>query len=260
MTKNFLETVQNGIKYYSDSRHSHVAKMMNKCGFISRIDFEERTYFSVATIDQNAELVFIEVSPCIYCCKASRSQVGEYIDKINSFYKNCNIRISENGNLYIHTEQRFSDAPLTPEMFKTLEEDCLRKISVFETILDKLAHLKLLEPEEADVDIVIEKKLRKRVADYYKSLLATDNKHYEDDDDDDCDETDAPYDSEKLDRLFRLRKAIVDARDGKSKVSDKKITPELLLKALHGINGDENLSEDAETEKTDNNDEKTDTD
>lgn len=254
MTKNFLETVQNGIKYYSDSKHSHVAKMMNQCGFIYRIDFEERTYFSETIIDQNAELVFVEVSPCIYCCKASRSQVGEYIDKINSFYKNCNIRISENGNLYMHTEQRFSDAPLTPEMFKKLEEDCLRKISVFETILDKLAHLKLLDPEEANVDAVIEKTLRKRTAEYYKSLLTTD------DEDEDCDETEAPYDSEKLDRLFRLRKAMCDAQYGESKSSDKKITPELLLKALHGINDDDDSTEDAEAEKTDNNDGKTDTD
>lgn len=161
MAKYFNETLRNGESYYEIADHNYTAKMMNGEGFSSRIDTLDRTYFVTTKIDKNAELVVMEISPSIHCPKEARSQVGEYIDKINTRYKCCNLRIAPNGNLHIHAEQRFDDAPLSVEMFKIMEGECIKILDTFEVVLDKLAHMKLLEPDEADVEKVIKKHIEK---------------------------------------------------------------------------------------------------
>lgn len=155
MAKHFNETVRNGEKYYERADHNYTAKMMDSEGFTARIDSSDRTYFVITRIDEDAELVIMEISPSIHCPKEARSQVGEYIDKINARYKCCNLRVAPNGNLHIHAEQRFDDAPLSSDMFRIMEGACIKILDTFYTPLKKLANCKLITAEEADVDTVI---------------------------------------------------------------------------------------------------------
>lgn len=189
MAKYFNETVRNGERYYKRADHNYAAKMLDGEGFTARLDSTDRTYFIITRIDEDAELVIMEVSPSIHCPKEARAQVGEYIDKINARYKCCNLRISHNGNLHIHAEQRFDDAPLSTEMFKIMEGECIKILDTFEIPLEKLAHMKLLEPEEVDVEKLIENHLKK-----IKSKLAEDlsDRFSLDDDDENDDEDDFP--------------------------------------------------------------------
>ncbi len=186
MAKYFNETVRNGERYYERANHNYTAKMIDGEGFTTRIDSSDKTYFVITRIDEGAELVIMEISPSIHCPKEARSQVGEYIDKINSRYKCCNLRIAPNGNLHIHAEQRFDDAPLSVEMFKIMEGECIKILDTFEIVLDKLAHMKLLEPNEADVEKVIEKHIEKIKIKLAKDL--SDKLALDDDDEDDEDE------------------------------------------------------------------------
>ena len=191
MAKHFNETVRNGERYYERANHNYTAKMMDGEGFTARIDSSDRTYFVITRIDEGAELVIMEISPSIHCPKEARSQVGEYIDKINARYKCCNLRIAPNGNLHIHAEQRFDDAPLSVEMFKIMEGECIKILDTFEVVLEKLAHMKLLDPDEADVEKVIKKHIEK-----IKMKLAEDLSEdfsFDDNEDDEDEEPDEEY-------------------------------------------------------------------
>lgn len=153
---NYETTMRNGEKFFRGPIHSFSAKMLDEGGFLARIDSSNRTYFVTARVDEGTESVMMEIAPSIICSKESRSQVGEYIAKINSKYKCCNLRIASNGNIFIHAEQRFKDKALSVETFENMERESMKILRTFATILEKLSNMKLLEPEEADVEKVIE--------------------------------------------------------------------------------------------------------
>jgi hypothetical protein len=110
----------------------------------------------ITRIDEDAEVVLMEVSPGITCCKEAFAQVSEYIAKINASYKTCNLRIRSNGQLYMQTEQRFIDAPVDRLTFERMEHNSLMILDTFAAVLEKLAHLKLIDADEADTDKVIQ--------------------------------------------------------------------------------------------------------
>lgn len=185
MSNYYEETMRNGERYYEKCSHNYSAKMLDGGGFTSRIDTADRTYHIITRVDEKAELVIMEISPTIYCCNEARAQVGEYINLINDKYKCCNIRISHNGNIHAHAEQRFDDAPLSEDMFEIMEGEEIKILDTFEVVLDKLAHMKLISPEEADVEKMIEahiKRMRKSLIDDFAAHAA---RKKDDDDDDD---------------------------------------------------------------------------
>ncbi len=260
MSKHFNETIRNGERYFERADHNYTAKMMDGEGFTARIDSSDRTYFVITRIDEGAELVIMEISPSIHCPKEARSQVGEYIDKINARYKCCNLRIAPNGNLHIHAEQRFDDAPLSMEMFKIMEGECIKILDTFEVVLDKLAHMKLLEPDEADVEKVIKKHIEK-----IKMKLAEDlsDKISLDDDEDDNDENDSghinipepPGFSEWLRRRTAngnpfARRFLEEKEDEASTEDSAKVTTGSLLDELLSITEEEG-TDDTESKVTD---------
>ncbi|MGN1168589.1 MAG: hypothetical protein ACI4RB_00595 [Acutalibacteraceae bacterium] len=201
MSKHYYETMVNGENFYKNAKHNYTAKMMDGGGFTARIDTSDRTYYVITRVDDDAELVIMEIAPCIFCSEGARSQVGEYIDKINAKYKSCNLRIAHNGNLHIHAEQRFDDGPLSVEMFRTLESECIKILDTFEIVLDKLAHLKLIEPDEADVEKMIDNhraKFLKRMVDSVPEILS--------DDDDDDDNASTVRDLHRLTGLLHKRR------------------------------------------------------
>lgn len=152
---NFVETMEAAEKFYETSMHNYAAKTLDYDGFTARLDFEDKQYWTVSRIDKDAELVIMEISPSIICLSEARSQLSEYITAINNKYKIGNIRISSNGALHIHSEQRFDDAPLSSDMFRVMEGACIKILDTFYTPLKKLANCKLITAEEADVDTVI---------------------------------------------------------------------------------------------------------
>ena len=189
MSKNYLQTFRNGERHYSFGGYSCVAKIMGNEGFTVRIDTSRRSYFAISMIDRGAQLLTMEIYPGIHCCKEAQGQVSEYISKINAKYKCCNLRLSFNGDVHTHAEQRFDDNPVSAEMFKIMECECMKILDTFENVLEKLAHMKLLESDEADVDKMIEKhleKVKKTLAEKLSERLSKNS----DDDEDDCDDDD----------------------------------------------------------------------
>jgi hypothetical protein len=161
MTRHFIKTLQNGEKHYRESGHSISARIFDNGGFTSTIYTEDRAYNVVTRIDRDAEVVVMEVSPGIICCKESLPQVSEYITQINANYKTCNLRINSNGHLYVQTEQRFINAPVDSDTFESMEHNSLIILDTFATVLDKLAHLKLIDADEADIEKVVQNHRKK---------------------------------------------------------------------------------------------------
>ena len=262
MAKYFNGTVRNGERYYERADHNYTAKMMDGEGFTARIDSSDRTYFVITRIDEGAELVIMEISPSIHCSKEARSQVGEYIDKINARYKCCNLRIAPNGNLHIHAEQRFDDAPLSMEMFKIMEGECIKILDTFEVVLDKLAHMKLLEPDEADVEKVIKKhieKIKMKLAEDLSDKFTFDDDEDDDDEDETSSHTSLP-EPPGFSEWLRRRAAngnpfagrILAEKEGESSTEDfNEVAPGTLLDELLSITEDE--GEGNNTESTVNN-------
>jgi hypothetical protein len=156
MNSHFISTLRNGERYYREAGHNASARIFDNGGFTSTICTEDRTYNVITRIDEDAEVVLMEVSPGITCCKEAFAQVSEYIAKINASYKTCNLRIRSNGQLYMQTEQRFIDAPVDRATFERMEHNSLMILDTFAAVLEKLAHLKLIDADEADTDKVIQ--------------------------------------------------------------------------------------------------------
>lgn len=157
MSKYFKETMRNAKEFYSNAGCSVVAKMINEDGFIGSYEMSDRSYFFTMKIEEKPEVVYLEMSPCIHCYKEAVGQVTEYMAQINEKFMACDFRVSPNGKVYIHTEQRFDDGPISVNTFRAMEIECVERLDAFATVLDKLANLKLITPEEADVDKVLSK-------------------------------------------------------------------------------------------------------
>lgn len=163
---NFDKTMKAAERFYGNSMHNFAAKTLDNDGFTARLDFENKQYWAVSRIDKEAEIVILEISLSVICLPEARSQLSEYIQLINNKYKTCNFRISSNNSIYIHTEQRFDDAPLTPTMFRIMEAACVKILDTFYHPISKLANCKLITKEEADIDSLIlshDKKIKSKL-------------------------------------------------------------------------------------------------
>lgn len=157
MNINYLETLHNCESFYTNSHHNYSAKTLNGEGFTARIDIIDRTYYSATHFDWKAKTVIMEISPGINCSKEYISQTLEYISKINLHFKNANIKIESNGTVCAYISQNLDDDVLPSEIFGFMEAECLRLLNIFHNVVDKLAHGKLIEPEEADIKALIYK-------------------------------------------------------------------------------------------------------
>lgn len=253
---NFNKTMEAAEFFYENSMHNFAAKTLDNNGFTARIDFEDKQYWSVSRIDEDAEIVIMEISPSIICLPEARSQLGEYIQLINNKYKTGNIRISTNNSVYIHTEQRFDDAPLISSMFQLMEGTCIKILDTFYAPLSKLANCKLITAEEADVDTVISKhngeiksKLRELETET-NSLFGRLERKSENTDNDDDDDFVLPEPPRFSEWLKRKRNELEDKENSfdnttdtdKSEYSDSSENNGL-LDVLLGLPEDETLEE-----------------
>lgn len=196
MPKYFKETMRNAQEFYQNTDCSVVAKMLDGSGFVGIYEMVDRPYYFTTKIEKELDVVYMEMDPCIHCCKEAVGQLSEYIAQINEKFMVCDFRIAKNGKVYIHTEQRFEDGPLSASTFSHLEMECIKRLDAFETVLEKLANLRLLTPEEADVNKVLEKH-EKKIEDMVADAFAKIEKELENDleerslfDDEDGDGTD----------------------------------------------------------------------
>lgn len=163
---NFNKTMEAAEVFYGNSMHNFAAKTLGNDGFTARLDFEDKQYWAITRIDKDAEIVILEISLSVICLPEARSQLSEYIQLINNKYKTCNLRISSNNSIHIHTEQRFDDAPLSPTMFRIMEAACVKILDTFYQPISKLANCKLITKEEADIDSFIlnhDKKIKSKL-------------------------------------------------------------------------------------------------
>lgn len=243
MSKHFNETMRNAERYYERVEHNCTAKIINGNGFTAHIDTTDRTYFVSTRIDKNAELVIMEISPAIHCSKEARSQVSEYINKINATFKCGNLRIESNGNIYMHTEQRFDDAPLSSDMFGIMEKTCMVILDTFELIIEKLAHMKLLEPDEADIEKVI------KIYNEKKRMSLAEETLFDDDEDDDDDDTFVFHDIDDDDDEIEIRHPRIPEPPGFTEWLRKRLAEKSAAKNNDNDNDDEEKDDDDDKEK-----------
>ncbi len=203
MSDYFYETVENARVHYSKMLPGCVGEKFDGSGFIAFIRTENRTYYVNTRIDSDADLVMMEIAPGIYCSPASRAMVGEYIAKINESFKSCTLHIEDNGTLYIKAEQRFDDAPISTASFRLLEVECIKILDVFETVLDKIANLRLITPEEADVEKVYDAHMKK-IFNLIREKI------------EECDYDDTEIDSETEERLLAEIEELFDDVDNEA--------------------------------------------
>ena len=72
-----------------------------------------------------------------------------------------------------------------------MEGECIKILDAFEVVLDKLAHSKLIEPDEADVEKVIKKHIEKIKMKLAEDL--SDKFSFDDDEDDDDEDEDSSH-------------------------------------------------------------------
>lgn len=191
MSKYFKETMRNAQEFYKNTDCSIVAKTFDSDGFVGIYEMADRPYFFVTKIEEDNDVAYMEISPCILCRKEAVGQMSEYMSQINEKFMTCNFRVADNGKVYIHTEQRFDDGPISTSTFGFMEMECIKRLDAFESVLDKLANLRLLTPEEADVNKVLEKH-NEKIGDIIADAFARIEKEIEEkksrgDKDEDCD-------------------------------------------------------------------------
>lgn len=152
MKKHFLKTVMNCEEYLKNSNHSFSAKMIgDDVGGISVIHTDDTSFFVVVKIEEDAEIVLMETSANLYCCKEARPMLSEYITKINAQYKGCNFRLADNGYLHVYTDQKFdSSAPVSVETFDKMEYTSIILLDTYKNVLSKIGALRLLSEEESN--------------------------------------------------------------------------------------------------------------
>lgn len=169
---NFTETMVNIEKaLLGDGEHSHVAKMIDYGnGYLTEILSSDRTYYEVIRVDEVSEVVLLEISPGINCAEPYRSQMAEYIMKINAIYKCGNFRMDHNGNVHAHLEQSFEDAPVSGRTIKGLERKALSMCIEYEKKIDKVAHGQLLMEEENSKKLELLKQIMRKKEERKHSL------------------------------------------------------------------------------------------
>ncbi len=130
---------------------------MEEDGFVGRLDFKDKQFWVVVTINDNKEVACVKVGSSIYCNDFVKPQVNEYINKIINDGDYANLKISETGYICAYAEQRFTDAPISNKTFRMMEYSCARTLETFYNVLNKLANGMLITPKEAElVEVIID--------------------------------------------------------------------------------------------------------
>lgn len=138
-------------------RHNCVAEMLgkNEKGFLCEV-VDDRTYYEKIRVDQLAELVIIEVFPGIHCENCYRSQFFEHTGPINNRQKCGEIKLSDNGDVYLQIAQSIKDAPVSVKTIELLEQILLIGISGKMKNLERVCHGHLpLEEKENPFERII---------------------------------------------------------------------------------------------------------
>lgn len=151
-------------------------------GWITKLGFPNRTYFEHFIVDEEAELMYIELSIDVVCLKAYRMNMSNYLDKINSETKTGKVCVDKNGHVYVHCSQYFKDNPIGIETIMEMERNV---IAIAEEYGERIQLAANGYPVVEDED---------RVNEIFRRLLAKRMKE----ETDDSDNTDNPDDSDKL--------------------------------------------------------------
>lgn len=154
------ESFENGKKFFEEQYKGNGGTLFGNEGFFANINTEDRTYTLLCYIDAASDLVYMEVYPGIHVAEAYRSQVSEYINKINAMRKCTNVRVAANGSLYVHSEQDIKNSAATYDMFLRMIKKSITLLDTFEKVLDKISSGRLLSEEESSVEKVAIKRIK----------------------------------------------------------------------------------------------------
>ena len=91
----------------------------HKYGWFSSIGTTDRDFFEAIYFDENC--VYIEISPCITCGQPYLGALREYLSMLSVINKVSNIRVEDNGYLYVHLASFFDENGISSETIKTME-------------------------------------------------------------------------------------------------------------------------------------------
>ena len=119
-------------------------------GFLASFVISGRRCRMEMRLERTERCVTAKLYPGIHCFPQARPMVSEYILKVTELFPKATLCLSEEGEIYAKTMQRYRFEPIPLAIFVEMKEDLRQLISEFAGPLEKLASLHLLALEEID--------------------------------------------------------------------------------------------------------------
>ena len=214
-----MTTIKNAMtiaeEYYSGKHYNHPAKMLNGKGFTVQLVTPNRCYHVITKIDEDD--ITMNIFPGISCSPAYRGLVCEYIDLIKQTMRSADIRLKENGTVFVHSEISLEEnVRITDKTLERMESASLLVMKMFGEVIDKLAHGRLPTADEMDPETIINNNIGKTLTDI---LINVGTGHSGEEDDGECDDGefddsecgDSEFDEDECEDMGNLHGAIDDS-------------------------------------------------
>lgn len=155
MMNNFEKTMEEAKRHLLSQNHIYIAQMIgNRVGYMAEIMSNDRTYYEKIRVHEEGEFITLSLSPGISVDKPYMGMFWEYASEINSKHKCGNIRMEQNGSVFIQMEAFFHDGAISEETFKQIEMFLFAILFEQEKNLDRVAHGHLPVEEETARDVI----------------------------------------------------------------------------------------------------------
>lgn len=188
----YVKTMENIQSALEERKHNAVGVLLDcsSCkGFLVEINSNDRQYYLKIRVDADVEAVIFELHPSITVDEPYKRMFSQWAMQENGERKVCNIRIGSGNSAEIHLETGFTNAPLTVEAYKHLEQIIMQYVFQVEDDMDLVAH-GIMPAKRKDEKIEELKKFMERLHHEVDNLGDTDVEPDTEDDDQDEDEDD----------------------------------------------------------------------
>lgn len=141
---------ENAHEYFESKKYNYAAEMLNGQGITAQACYPDCNYYFTLRIED--DLAILEIAPGIHCEPEYRGQTAEYINSVNAFFKCNNLRISNEGTVYIQSEHRLTDGPITADILELMERTSLQILRPYKSVIAKLSQGRLITEEEANIE------------------------------------------------------------------------------------------------------------
>ncbi len=154
---NIETTMRKAEMLYLEKRYNRSAKCLDDSGFMAYTEHDGCMYNIFLNIFHTKGAAAMEVGCGIVCHKEARSQVSEYIAQINCHIGEQKFQLNDTGEIYVCSEASLENSPLKIVDLLYMEASSIKLLIAFSSVLNKLAHLKLITAEETDINQLLER-------------------------------------------------------------------------------------------------------